>query len=63
MIAFNKEYYDEKIESLEKELIDVWKRINTIDNRFYAVIILLVFNLGGMLVNIVISYGKLFVKG
>lgn len=63
MIAFNKEYYDEKIESLERELIDVWKRINTIDNRFYAVIILLVFNLGGMLVNIVISYGKTFVKG
>jgi len=58
MIAFNKEYYDEKIESLEKEFIAVWKRINTMDNRFYVVITLLVFNLGGMLVSIVLSYGK-----
>jgi len=58
MIDFNKEYYDEKIDSLEKGDVILWKKVSTIENKLWGIILLLVFNFGGMLVNILLSYNK-----
>ena len=46
---YNKEWCDERHQFIEKEFVKVWTKIKTFDARLWAIIVLLVFNIGGII--------------
>lgn len=46
---YNKDWCDERHDKIEREFDKMWKRIKTFDARLWAIIVLLVFNFGGII--------------
>ena len=55
MNEYNEKNCDERHDKLEKELENVWNRFKTLDGRLWAIIVLLVFNLGGVIISIMMK--------
>jgi len=55
MNDYNEKNCDERHEFIEKEFKKVWSRFKTLDGRLWAIIVLLVFNLGGVIISIIMS--------
>ena len=55
MNEYNKEWDDERHDKIEKELETVWNRFQTLEGRLWIIILLLVFNLGGIILRFFIK--------
>lgn len=56
MNDYNEKNCDERHEKITEEFHNVWAKLKTLDNRLWAILILLIFNLGGIIISIVMKY-------
>lgn len=55
MNDFLQAWCNERHDKIKEEFDTVWKKIDTIDGRMWAIIVLLFLNLGGVIASIVIK--------
>ena len=55
MNDYNRDWCDERHEKIDREFKNVWTKMRTMEGRLWAIILLLVFNLGVVIVTALVK--------